>query len=175
MSLKTSAVKLSASSWAVTAAQQAQNQYNQALTDKIPALTETRRRLNEIAPGHIVNTCNIFSPYTFLMTADVAGGDKYPVDVGSNRNLCSMEAYCRDLEATTMCGWHAPQAYNWANSRNEAKNCPEKYRTMGREITENEMLSVALLYASYGVKGFTTIHFCPSRRNSAYCSTFSFC
>ena len=139
---------------------------DEASPDKIPALTETRRRLNEIAPGHIVNTCNIFSPYTFLMTADIAGGDKYPVDVGSNRNLCSMEAYCRDLEATTMCGWHAPQAYNWANSRNEAKNCPEKYRTMGREITENEMLSVALLYASYGVKGFIfyswfDIHRCP--------------
>lgn len=40
-----------ASSWAVTAAQQAQNQYNQALTDKIPALMEAAygRYQNELA------------------------------------------------------------------------------------------------------------------------------
>jgi hypothetical protein len=139
---------------------------DEASPDKIPALVETRRRLNEIAPGHIVNTCNIFSPYTFLMTADVAGGDKYPIDVGGHRDLKGMEDYCRDLEATTMCGWHAPQAYNWANSRPEAREDAEKYRTMGREPEENEMLSVALLYASYGVKGFIfyswfDIHRCP--------------
>ena len=139
---------------------------DEASPDKIPALMETRRCLNEIAPGHIVNTCNIFSPYTFLMTADVAGGDKYPIDVGDHRDLKAMEDYCRDLEATTMCGWHAPQAYNWANSRPEARDNPEKYRTMGREMAENEMLSVALFYASYGVKGFIfyswfDIHRCP--------------
>lgn len=138
---------------------------DEASPDRIPALTEVRRRLNAIAPGHIVNTCNIFSPYSYLMTADIAGGDKYPIDVGE-RDLSGMEAYCRDLEATTMCGWHAPQAYNWANSRPDARDNPAKYRTMGREANENEMLSVALLYASYGVKGFIfyswfDIHRCP--------------
>lgn len=139
---------------------------DEASPDRIPSLVETRRQLNKIAPGHVVNTCNIFSPYTYLMTADVAGGDKYPIDTGSHRNLASMEAYCRDLEATTACGWHAPQALNWANTRPDARDNAENYRKMGREPNENEMLSVALLYASYGVKGFIfyswfDIHRCP--------------
>ena len=122
--------------------------------ERIPALIAVRRILNAEAPGHIVNTCNIFSPYTFLMTADIAGGDKYPIEAGENRDMASMEEYCRKLESTTMCGWHAPQCFNWADYNRDARDSAELYDKLGREPMENEMLSVALLYASYGVKGF---------------------
>jgi hypothetical protein len=54
-----------ASSWAVTAANQAQNQYNQALTDKIPALMEAAygRYQNELN-----NDMNMMVCFRALMT-----------------------------------------------------------------------------------------------------------
>ena len=122
--------------------------------DKVPMLEMLRRALNEEAPGCVVNTCNIFSPEAFLLAADIAGGDKYPIDNHPSDSLEGMAEYCRHLQDTTAVGWHAPQCYNWANSRRGSMDSPEAYRKAGREPNENEMLSVALTYASYGVKGF---------------------
>ena len=125
---------------------------DEAGPEVIEPLTRVRRALNEECPGHIVTTCNIFSPFTYLSTADVAGGDKYPIDCGE-RDLTDMDNYGKKLAATSALGWHAPQILNWANTR-FVSNDREKYLKSGREPMENEMLSVALMYASYGVKGF---------------------
>jgi len=121
--------------------------------DMIPMLQTVRRTLNEECPGRIVNTCNIFAPATYLSTADIAGGDKYPVAKG-RASLEDMESYGRRLRDTSAVGWHAPQAFNWADTIRGARADEKTYRAAGREPTENEMLSVALMYASYGVKGF---------------------
>lgn len=122
--------------------------------DMIPGLTKLRRLLDENFPGAVVNTCNIFSPATYLPCADIAGGDKYPIDNKPGSRLGEMDDYCRLVRDTTAVGWHAPQCYNWANARRGAMKDAKTYRAAGREPKENEMLSVALMYASYGVKGF---------------------
>lgn len=122
--------------------------------DAVPSLEIVRRILNKDFPGAVVNTCNIHSPAAFLSTADVAGGDKYPIDNRPGSCLAEMDSYCRKLAETTALGWHAPQCYNWANSRRGSMESAKAYRKAGREATENEMLSVALTYASHGIKGF---------------------
>jgi len=122
--------------------------------DMIPGLVKLRRQLDEAFPGAVVNTCNIFSPSVYLSCADVAGGDKYPIDKHPSCCLNDMAGYCEKIRDTTAVGWHAPQCYNWANSRRGAMQDEKSYRAAGREPKENEMLSVALTYASYGVKGF---------------------
>lgn len=122
--------------------------------ERIPALARVRRALNEEAPGHIVTTCNIFSPFTYLPTADIQGGDKYPIDAGEHADLTDMVKYGAKLAATSALGWHAPQIINWGNTRRHLVNDPVRYRKESREPMENEMLSVALMYASWGVKGF---------------------
>ena len=48
---------------------------------------------------------------------------------------------------------------NWGNYRPGLKEDRERYLKEAREPTENEYLSVALLYASHGVKGFIFYHF----------------
>ena len=132
---------------------------DEASEDKIPVLERIRRALNEATPGHLVLTCNIMAPAPYLGTADVQGGDKYPIDADKNgkpTTLAGAEAYmaacaaCRPAAA-----WHAPQAVNWANYRRGAMQDRETYLKSGREPEENEMLSVALAYASHGVTGFT--------------------
>jgi hypothetical protein len=127
---------------------------DEAGPETIPPLTVVRRVLNEEAPGHIVTTCNIFSPFTYLSTADVQGGDKYPIDAGERADLTDMDNYGAKLAATSALGWHAPQIINWGNTRRHLVNDPVRYRKESREPMENEMLSVALMYASWGVKGF---------------------
>lgn len=127
---------------------------DEAGPERIPPLTRVRRALNEEAPGHIVNTCNIFSPFSYLSTADVQGGDKYPIDAGEHADLTDMDSYGAKLAATSALGWHAPQILNWGNTRRHLVDDPVRYRRESREPMENEMLSVALMYVSWGVKGF---------------------
>ena len=127
---------------------------DEAGPERIEPLTRLRRVLDEEAPGHVVTTCNIFSPFSYLSTADVQGGDKYPIDAGEHADLTDMDNYCAKLRATSALGWHAPQILNWGNDRRHLNKDPERYRKESREPMENEMLSVALMYASFGIKGF---------------------
>ena len=132
---------------------------DEASEDKIPVLERIRRALNEATPGHLVLTCNIMAPAPYLGTADVQGGDKYPIDAdkdGKPTTLAGAEAYMAQCAACRpAAAWHAPQAVNWANYRRGAMEDRETYLKSGREPEENEMLSVALSYASHGVTGFT--------------------
>jgi hypothetical protein len=58
----------------------------------------------------------------------------------------------KSSQASTM--WYCPQCFNWANYDREAKNDREKYLAKDVEPTVNEMLAIAFLHASHGVKGF---------------------
>ena len=124
--------------------------------DKVPVLDRIRRALNEATPGHVVLTCNIMEPAPYLPTADVQGGDIYPIDAGEGRCLRGGESYMRKAGACRpAAGWHAPQWLNWANYRRGALESKEAYDKAGREPQENEMLAVALAYAANGMTGFT--------------------
>jgi hypothetical protein len=129
---------------------------DEASEDKVPLLDRIRRELNAVTPGHIVLTCNIMSPPPYLPTADVQGGDSYPV---SERPDCSLEGTENYMRRAYACrpaaGWHAPQALNWANYRRGALDDKDVYLKSGREPEENEMLAVALCFAANGVTGFT--------------------
>ena len=129
---------------------------DEASEDKVPVLDRIRRELNAVTPGHIVLTCNIMSPPPYLPTADVQGGDEYPI---SERPDCSLEGTENYMRRAYACrpaaGWHAPQALNWANYRRGALDDKEVYLKSGREPEENEMLAVALCFAANGVTGFT--------------------
>ena len=128
---------------------------DEASEDKVPVLEAIRRELNRVTPGHIVLTCNIMEPAPYLPTADVQGGDKYPIDKG-DASLRGDESYMRRAGACRpAAGWHAPQWLNWANYRRGALDSPAAYDAAGREPEANEMLSVALAYAANGMTGFT--------------------
>lgn len=120
----------------------------------VAPLTEIRRMLNEEAPHHMVNICNIMRPAPYLPIADIQGGDHYPV----NTRASGLERCHARVKAMNDCApaaiWWAPQAYNWASMVRGALKDADLYRKSGREPVENEMLAVALLNASDGAKGF---------------------
>ena len=114
-------------------------------------LSSLRRMLNEVAPGRMVNTCNINRAAPYLPTADIQGGDSYPV---SRREGCSLMDPHERVSKVKACRpaaiWYAPQCFNWANR----KLPPEEYKKAGREPTMEEMLSVALCMVQDGTTGF---------------------
>lgn len=128
---------------------------DEASQDKVPVVERIRRELNQATPGLVVNTCNIMEPALYLPTADVQGGDTYPIDSG-DRDLRGTSSYLRGAAACRAAlAWYAPQAFNWASTRTGGDTQDEAaYLKLGREPEENEILSVALLQASWGVRGF---------------------
>lgn len=120
----------------------------------LPAIRKLRRRLNELTPGIPTWQVNIREIDPFLDTADVLGGDHYLI--GRNQGvLKQMDAYMESASASGAAAmWYCPQCFNWANYDPEARKNREKYLAKDDEPTLNEMLSIAFLYASHGVKGF---------------------
>ena len=114
-------------------------------------LSSLRRMLNEVTPGRMVNTCNINRAAPYLPTADIQGGDSYPVKKGSDGTLMDTHGRVSKVKACQPAAiWYAPQCYNWANR----KLPPEEYRKAGREPTMEEMLSVTLCMVQDGTTGF---------------------
>lgn len=126
---------------------------DEASEDKIPNLCRVRRALNEASPGQVTVPCDIMDPVAYMEVGDVQSGDIYPI--GQEPDLKGM-----DRKVEVMMGlapaaaWHAPQCYNWANKNRDALVNADLYRKCRREGNENELLSVALLYAAHGVSGF---------------------
>lgn len=127
---------------------------DEAPESAVPGLSVLRRFLNELTPGKVVNTCNIMRAAPYLPTADIAGGDCYPVKKGSPNTL---EEADRRLKEVADCRpaaiWYAPQCYNWARMV-KGRTDPDVYRSCGREPTFMEMLSVALAMAMNDTTGF---------------------
>ena len=120
----------------------------------IPYVYSLRRMINETDPDHPTWECNLFDPPAYLRISDCYGADFYPIAVGSKgleQTDASMAkwAACRPAAA-----WLCPQCFNKANYRPHARDTKEAYDRSGVEPTEEGMLSVALLQASWGAKGF---------------------
>lgn len=120
----------------------------------LPAIRKLRRALNGLTPGIPTWQVNIREIDPFLDTADVLGGDHYLI--GRHQGvLKQMDAYMAAASASGAAAmWYCPQCFNWANYDREARKSREKYLAKDDEPTLNEMLSIAFLYASHGVKGF---------------------
>jgi len=117
-------------------------------------LSSLRRMLNEVAPGRMVNTCNIMRAAPYLPTADIQGGDSYPVSQNREASLMDPHGRVSKVKACAPAAiWYAPQCYNWARMKPNRKD-PETYRKSGREPTMEEMLSVALCMVQDGTTGF---------------------
>lgn len=120
----------------------------------IPYVEEMRRMINAADSVHPTWECNLFDPPAYLKISDCYGADFYPIDNGS-RGLARMDA---DMRKWAVCrpsvAWLCPQSFNKANYRPNAMDSREAYERSGREPTEEEMLSVALLQASWGARGF---------------------
>ena len=128
---------------------------DESAEDCVPNLSLLRRMLNEVAPRRMVNTCNIMRSAPFLPTADIQGGDSYPVKKDPSSSLRDPFRRLGELKACKPGPiWYAPQCYNWARMTKGAKNDAELYRRSGREPTMEEMLSVALCMVADSVNGF---------------------
>ena len=124
--------------------------------EAVPRLARLRRMLNEVAPGRMVNICNIARPEPYLPACDIPGGDNYPV--GPRKGSALYETH-RRVSTMKKCSdpapiWWAPQCYNWARMTKGAVTNAALYRKSGREPTYEESLSVALCNVADGVTGF---------------------
>ncbi|MBR2982793.1 MAG: hypothetical protein IKC80_06135 [Kiritimatiellae bacterium] len=120
----------------------------------IPYVYSMRRMINETDPDRPTWECNLFDPAAYLKISDCYGADYYPIAPGS-KGLERMDA---DMRKWAVCrpsvAWLCPQCFNKANYRPRARENKEIYDTNGVEPTEEGMLAVALLQASWGARGF---------------------
>ena len=120
----------------------------------IPYVYSMRKMINELDGDYPTWECNLFDPPAYLKISDCYGADFYPIDLGS-KGLAPMNesmkkwAVCRPSVA-----WLCPQCFNKANYRPNTRTSKELYDKSGVEPTEEGMLAVALLQASWGAKGF---------------------
>ena len=120
----------------------------------LPYVYSMRRMINETDPDHPTWECNLFDPMAYLRISDCYGADNYPIALGSK----GLEGMDRAMAKWAVCrpsvAWLCPQCFNKANYRPHAKETKEAYDANGVEPTEEGMLAVALLQASWGAKGF---------------------
>ena len=120
----------------------------------IPYVYKMRRMINEVDPDHPTWECNLFDPAAYLKISDCYGADNYPIALNSK----GLEAMDRDMSKWAVCrpsvAWLCPQCFNKANYRPGARTDKKLYDVNGVEPTEEGMLSVALLQASWGARGF---------------------
>ncbi len=120
----------------------------------IPYVYSMRRMINETDPDHPTWECNLFDPAAYLKISDCYGADNYPIAVNSK----SLERMDEDMRKWAVCrpsvAWLCPQCFNKANYRPGARKDKKLYDENGVEPTEEGMLAVALLQASWGARGF---------------------
>ena len=120
----------------------------------IPYVHSMRKMINEVDPDHPTWECNLFDPPAYLKISDCYGADFYPIAVGSKGLENADAAMAKWAVCRPSVAWLCPQCFNKANYRPHAKESKEAYDKNGVEPTEEGMLSVALLQASWGAKGF---------------------
>ena len=120
----------------------------------IPYVHSMRRMINAVDPDHPTWECNLFDPAPYLKISDCYGADNYPIALGAK----GLEGMDRAMAKWAVCrpsvAWLCPQCFNKANYRPHAKESKAAYDANGVEPTEEGMLAVALLQASWGAKGF---------------------
>ena len=125
---------------------------DEAHAAQLPSIMQLRRVLNEMTPGHVTWSYNVFDVPPYLAAVDMPGAGIYPV--GSAPDLTASDLKLRRAADCATGLWYAPQSMNWANYRRGAMESEEAYRKAGKEPTENELLSVVLHQVSHGVTGF---------------------
>ena len=130
---------------------------DEAHAEQLPAIIRMRKMLNEMTPGQVTWSYNVFEVPPYLAAADMPGGGIYPV--GQAPDLMSSDIKMRKAAACATGLWYAPQAMNWANYRKGAMDSEEAYRKAAPEPSAHELLAVALHQASHGVTGFFFYHY----------------
>ena len=127
---------------------------DEATLTLVEPITRLRHALNELTPGVPTWQVNIREIPPYLGCADVLGGDHYLIG-RSQGVLKAMNAYLGIAESCRPAAmWYCPQCFNWANYKRGVMEDREKYLAADIEPTVNEMLAIAFLYASHGVRGF---------------------
>jgi hypothetical protein len=136
-------------------------------------LTARRRQVNELDPGH--PTLAIFYQYDklpyYLNGFDILGTDSYPIVNRDSDNMKSVERLSRaafDLFSTGNGGgaiWAVPQLSNAGCFHKDSRRNLKLYREKFRPPTYQEMLSMCLLEAINGAKGFLFYSFSDLERS----------
>lgn len=130
--------------------------------DKIPQLIRRRRMINELDPNH--PTWAVFCSYAdlpyFGSTFDVVGIDPYPINTKKDRGMKSVLNALQDTHRSyrrnngELALWAVPQAHNTKVYNLRGGENAEEFLKNTRPPTEREMLSMSLLEAICGAKGF---------------------
>ena len=112
-----------------------------------------RRGLQREAPDEITWYSNIAAPAPWLVAGDIQGNGCYPVDNGRLNLLNSAEGIARAAKCRAAAWLSYGQCFNYANYRPYEKNRAE-YLKYGVEPTEEQMLTSALIFATYGSRAF---------------------
>jgi hypothetical protein len=131
-------------------------------TSMVDRLVSRRREVNHLDPFH--PTWAVFNnfkeiPVVYGPTCDIVGFDCYPIWDAKSRDMeqirFAMEMTCRTAGTPTgMAAWTALQIMNQGCYDKTAKDNRKVYESIFRDPTENEMISMSLLCAIMGARGF---------------------
>ena len=131
-------------------------------TNRIKALLERRRLVNRLDPGHPTLSV-LFQEENLQYYAsgyDILGIDPYPIARADIQNMSEVLRFMKSARRV-LCNshngmplWTVPQIFNVGNYRPTADNNLKVYLTEFRYPTEEEIMSMCLLEAIFGSKGF---------------------
>ncbi|MBT7304609.1 MAG: hypothetical protein HN849_34080, partial [Victivallales bacterium] len=135
-------------------------------TTMLDRLTARRREVNRLDPFHPTWAvfCSFGEVPAYGSTCDIVGVDPYPIRDRKSRDMKrvrhGMEMAARAVGTPEgMAVWTVPQIMNWACYDQEAKKDRAVYEAKFRDPSEHEMLSMSLLCAIQGAKGFVYYSF----------------
>ena len=125
---------------------------DEKMADWVDIMTRRRELVNRLDPDH--PTWAVFyqpNVEDYLPMLDLFGGDQYPISrisEGYDHHMTSIDRLMGLAEATGIPTWNVPQAHN-LNIYSPAEKAADY-----RDPTGEEMLSLALVQAIHGGKGF---------------------
>ena len=130
-------------------------------TTMLDRLTARRREVNRLDPFHPTWAvfCSFGEVPFYGPTCDVVGVDPYPIRDEKSRDMKGVQ-FGMDMATRAvgtpegMAVWAVPQIMNWACYDAQARKDRAYYQAKFRDPTEYEMLSMSLLCAIQGAKGF---------------------
>ncbi|MCX6992469.1 MAG: carbohydrate binding domain-containing protein [Kiritimatiellaeota bacterium] len=130
-------------------------------TSMLDRLTARRREVNRLDPFHPTWAvfCDFNEVPAYGPTCDIVGVDPYPIRDANSHDMelvrLAMEMTKRAVGTTEgMATWAVPQIFNWGCYDKKAKEDRKAYESTCRDPTESEMISMSLLCAIMGAKGF---------------------
>ncbi|MBT3375260.1 MAG: hypothetical protein HN742_32720 [Lentisphaerae bacterium] len=130
-------------------------------TSMLDRLTARRREVNRLDPFHPTWAvfCSFDEVPMYGPTCDVVGVDPYPIRDSKSRDMERVRHGMNMAERAVgtpegMAVWAVPQIMNWACYDQQARKDRAYYEAKFRDPSEHEMLSMSLLCAIQGAKGF---------------------